>query len=323
MRLKDFEALGRDLAASLKGYVDASILRVEARLAAIPAGAPGEKGEPGEPGRDGKDGAAGQKGDPGRDGRDGTNGRDGNDGKDGARGEKGLDGIGIERVELGEKSFDLVLTDGSRAEVPLVQGPRGERGENGKDGALGLHGKDGRDGNDGKDGAPGPRGEKGDPPTQEEVEATMRKLLPALLRKEVDDEMERRQDTWIAKAALLVPAGRDGLPGRPGDPGADGRDGKDGRDGFSLKDLRMESRREGRELVFKFDDGERVQEHVVKTPTVIFRGLHKSGQSYEAGDCIQYGGHMWIALRDTDKTPPADDWKLAVRRGRDGRESSE
>jgi hypothetical protein len=44
-------------------------------------------------------------------------------------------------------------------------------------------------------------------------------------------------------------------------------------------------------------------------------------RKYAQHDTVTYGGSLWIAQRDTSASPgdkPAD-WKLAVKRGRDGK----
>ena len=50
------------------------------------------------------------------------------------------------------------------------------------------------------------------------------------------------------------------------------------------------------------------------------RGVYVHGKAYAPGDGVTWGGHFWIAQRDTDDKPVegGDAWRLAVRRGRDG-----
>lgn len=56
-----------------------------------------------------------------------------------------------------------------------------------------------------------------------------------------------------------------------------------------------------------------------------YRGVHAVGQQYAAGEGVTFKGAMWIAMRETDATPgePDSGWKLAVKRGRDGRPDRE
>jgi polyribonucleotide nucleotidyltransferase len=54
---------------------------------------------------------------------------------------------------------------------------------------------------------------------------------------------------------------------------------------------------------------------------LIDRGVWKAGQ-FETGDVVSQGGSLWIAQRTTDKQPGHDnsDWRLSVKRGRDGKD---
>jgi hypothetical protein len=271
-------------------------------------GAIGIAGKDGRDGVDGKDGAAGANGKDGADGLNGKDGRDGIDGKDGSHGINGKDGIGIERVEVGEKSFDLVLTDGSTAEVPLP---------------IGLKGEPGRDG---KDGAPG-KGDKGDTPTAEEVESIIAKLMPQMIEKRLSEVVEKAIEnatpSIISRTAILVPPGRDGVPGRPGTPGEDGRDGINGTDGAIILGIHTEQRSAREyEFVIKTSAGEHRAPVVV--PAILDAGVHRTGQSYAKGDGVTHGGNFWIAQRDNNDIPgKSDAWRLAVRKGRDGKDSEE
>ena len=66
-----------------------------------------------------------------------------------------------------------------------------------------------------------------------------------------------------------------------------------------------------------------VVETLIKMPIVLDRGIYKSDQSYEKGDGVTFGGSFWIATKDSPSTQPkaGEDWRLAVKRGRDGKES--
>ncbi len=56
-------------------------------------------------------------------------------------------------------------------------------------------------------------------------------------------------------------------------------------------------------------------------PVPIHRGPWKEDRAYAHGDEVVWGGSTWIAMRDTDAKPDADDsgWVIAARRGRDGK----
>ena len=52
------------------------------------------------------------------------------------------------------------------------------------------------------------------------------------------------------------------------------------------------------------------------------QGVWQAGQAYRKENGVTYDGHYWIAKRDTMATPGGspDDWRLAVRRGKQGRD---
>jgi hypothetical protein len=184
----------------------------------------------------------------------------------------------------------LVLTDGSAQTFKLPEGASGAKGDPGQSG---------------EDGAPGLRGEKGDPPSREEVEAVIQKFMPAMIEKAFETAMP----SLIARTALVVPAGRDGVPGRPGTPGEDG---KDGRDGFDVRDFNVEF--SGRTLTLRMGTGEQTIErqiHIDGLPRYV--GTFVSGKGHAHGDMTTYGGSVWLAKRDTDTSPPGEDWQLVVK----------
>ena len=96
----------------------------------------------------------------------------------------------------------------------------------------------------------------------------------------------------------------------------------DGIDGFGFDDLTVEQSGE-RSFVFRFAQGERVKEFAFDLPVILDRGVFKEGQPYEQGDGVTWGGSFWIAQRNTAAKPgEGDDWRLAVKRGRDGRDKT-
>lgn len=195
--------------------------------------------------------------------------------------------------------------------------PAPERGEKGADGRDGIDGKDGAPGADGKDGAPGADGKDGRDGvdgksiTLEDV----RVYLDAALAS-IELEAERRLNDKLQHALDRLVQPKDGNPGR------DGRDGKDGRDGFSLDDLQIESRDE-RTIVLRFVRGEVVREHVHHLSHPLDRGVFRDGTEYLRGDGVTFGGSWWIAQKDAPQGKPgvSPDWRLAVKKGRDGRDA--
>ena len=123
---------------------------IDAKLAAIPAGAKGDKGDPGEQGPQGIPGEKGEKGDTGPAGPAGEKGEKGDTGPAGPAGEKG------EKGDPGEQG-----PQGIQGE-PGAVGPAGPAGEKGEKGDTGPAGPAGEKGEKGDTGPAGPAGEKGD-----------------------------------------------------------------------------------------------------------------------------------------------------------------
>ena len=123
---------------------------IDAKLAAIPAGAKGDKGDPGE---QGPQGIPGEKGDTGPAGPQGIQGEPGAVGPAGPAGEKG------EKGDTGPAG-----PQGIQGEPGAMgpAGPAGEKGEKGDTGPAGPAGERGEKGDTGPAGPAGEKGEKGD-----------------------------------------------------------------------------------------------------------------------------------------------------------------
>lgn len=98
-------------------------------------------------------------------------------------------------------------------------------------------------------------------------------------------------------------------------------DGTDGEPGLGFDDMLIEQTGE-RTVTLRFTRGDQAKTFDLTMPTVIDRGVYKAGQSYEAGDAVTFGGSLWIAQKSTDVKPDGPDtgWRLAVKKGRDGRD---
>ena len=95
---------------------------------------------------------------------------------------------------------------------------------------------------------------------------------------------------------------------------------KDGKDGFGLDDFDATLMDDGRTVQLSFTRGDVAEVYELGFPVTIDRGVYVAGKSYEKGDGVTWGGSWWIAQRDTDAKPEtSDDWRLAVKRGRDGK----
>jgi hypothetical protein len=108
--------------------------------------------------------------------------------------------------------------------------------------------------------------------------------------------------------------------------GADGAHGKDGErgapglDGFGFDDLSFDHDGE-RGFVLRFVKGERTKEFAFEVPAVIDRGVYRDGAVYKTGDGVTWAGSYWIAQKETSAKPDSGDgFRLAVKRGRDGKD---
>ena len=302
---------------------------LEQMVAALPKakdGAPGrdgingKDGAPGKDGTDGKDGAPGRDGVDGKDGAPGNDGKNGIDGKDGLNGKDGRDGIDGKDGSPGADGKDATVDFAAIHAFITEKVAAIPAAKNGVDGRDGIDGKDGKDG---RDGEPGVRGEPGVPGKDADL-ATLREIVSIAVKAAVAD----------------IPVPKDGAPGRNADPVdmdavASLVDGavrravealprpKDGADAMSIDDFVLDLKDDGRTLVFKFAANGREKTYEIVAPWQIYRGVFKAGTLYRKGDTATYGGSQWVALRDTTQTPGSgDDWVLAVKRGRDGKDST-
>ncbi len=177
---------------------------------------------------------------------------------------------------------------------------------NGKDGEAGPPGQDGATGPVGPQGAIGATGPAGADGKDADVDAIVKAVL------------------------LLIPAPRDGQPGVPGAPGAPGRDGDkgadgangkdatDGKDGLGFEDMDVLFD-EATGYVLRFQRGELVKEFPVAIPWDA--GIWEAGKVYPKGAGLRRDGSWWIAQTQTSAQPGHDKtWRLAVKKGTDGRQ---
>jgi hypothetical protein len=128
------------------------------------------------------------------------------------------------------------------------------------------------------------------------------------------------------------PAGPVGDRGSPGEKGEQGRDGRDAADLMliyshiteqvtevvtgALKTISVTSPDSGRTM--RWGLGGNV--HEIKTGIPLDAGVWTE-RTYAAGDSVSHGGSSWIAQKETSAKPgKSDDWRLAVKRGADGRD---
>jgi integrin beta 3 len=127
------------------------------------------------------------------------------------------------------------------------------------------------------------------------------------------------------KQGPMGPAGTDGRDGERGAKGADGRNAADLTLLQEYIDQRVERTIEA--IAFTTSDGGRTLQlslgdrkiREIKTALVLYVGGWKDATRYDEGDAISNDGSIWIAKTSTNSKPPSDDWRLAVRAGRDYR----
>ncbi len=265
-------------------------------------GDPGERGEKGDPGERGLPGERGEKGDTGL---QGERGEKGDAGLQGARGEKGDTGLQGERGEKGD---------------PGLQGPPGERGADGlrgdpgEKGDKGDPGERGEKGDPGERGLPGERGEKGD------AGIDGKDALEIQIQMELDHERSYPRGTFAHHEGGLIRAIAKTKPlSSCADLSAAGwtvvvR-------GIAAVESEFIDERSFA-LRVRCTDG-LIKSVPVTLPSLIDRGVFKSGTVYERGDGVTFGGSFWIAQKQTEAKPGDgnQDWRLAVKRGRDGKDA--
>lgn len=151
----------------------------------------------------------------------------------------------------------------------------------------------------GKDGAEGPKGDVGE---------------------KGRDGLDLK-DLFRADGGRLVAVMSDGTTKDLGEfVGKDGAPGRDGKDGLGFDDLEFTHDDFGRPVA-KFQRGDVVKS--VALPCIIDRGPYKPSDEYRKGDAVSYGGSLWVAQKDAPEGKPGDgsDFRLAVKKGRDGRDT--
>ncbi|WP_295708020.1 hypothetical protein [uncultured Brevundimonas sp.] len=210
------------------------------------------------------------------------------------------------------------------AELEKRQPERGEPGEPGRDGENGRDGRDAEPvsddqiavaveryltanpvspGKDGKDGAPGERGLDG---ADGRDGASGVGLAGAVIDR--DGILNLTLTNGEVKALGRVE-------------GRDGKDGERGQPGPNLQDFDTDWRPDDKVLILSLDDGETKVSHELFFPYPRDAGVWTEGKAYLKGDGVTWGGSFWIAQDDTtDKPDVGKGWRLAVKRGRDGKD---
>lgn len=177
------------------------------------------------------------------------------------------------------------------------------------------------------------------------VDEAVSTLTPAEPIEPDMDALKEHVEATVKSAVAALPVPKDGEPGQDGlglanalidrdgclvvtfTDGSDknlgmvvGKDGENGNDGhtFTLDDFDIEPVDE-RTIKMGFTYGEVKHSFELEFPVPIYRGVWKEGERYERADMVTWGGDLWHAERATSQKPATDDWKLAVRKGRDAK----
>lgn len=305
----ELSGLSKSLAGVIRDHVSLSLAafsndierKLEERLRQIPAGTRGDPGENGRDGEPGKDGIDGMDGKPGLIGHTGPKGLDGKDGRDGSIGPQGLQGkdgvLGIP----GQNGID------GKDGFPGKDG-QGIKGGTGEAGERGIDGKDGRDGRDGLNGKDAVNGLPG-------RDALDIQILPS-----IDEKKCFPRGTFARHRGGLIRAFRDTTPS------------------VEFQDSGWEVLCNGiaRKTITRNADDPRLVTISVETtdgvldetkfffPIPLYKDTYKAGMECLQGDCVTFGGHLWLCVAEETSNAPNEqhsDWKLIVRRGRDGKDA--
>jgi hypothetical protein len=314
---REIAALMRGMSRVVKDYVSAAVAAtsilvgdlakrvndLDEHMRAIPSGPQGERGEKGIDGAQGLAGEPGAKGDKGDPGERGEKGDTGERGTDGVAGQNGAPG---ERGEKGEAADSVEILTLLRAEM---------------DKAIAALPK----AVDGKDGAPGKDGESIHEDTVFRMVAEAVEKMPKVVAKDgehgrdaalidpleaIDETKSYPRGTWAKHANGLWVS-------RSQTSGLSGWD-------CIVAGIAVfaPEQRDERTMVIKMGlSGGEVIEHAIALAHPLDRGVWREGASYAKGDGVTWGGSWFIAQADapTDKPEASDQWRLAVKRGRDGK----
>lgn len=301
--MTDAKALADQVLQSVRGFVQRAVERLDQQLTESLAKAEARVGELSDSlselrsyveNLQLREGPPGPRGEPGEKGDVGERGEPGVQGEPGPPGPPGQSPSAVDVAQA--------LLDQPQSRE-LLRGERGEKGEPGERGERGLDGSPGERGERGERGEPGERG----------LDALELTILP-----ELDEARSYPRGTFASHRGGLVRASR------RTDPLASRTLLEAGWsvvvEGLYSLDFSWENERDLRVIV------ERTSGATAETrrtfPVLLERGVFKPGQTYAPGDGVTYGGSYWIALRATDGRPGEgnSDWRLAVKRGRDGKD---
>ena len=100
-----------------------------------------------------------------------------------------------------------------------------------------------------------------------------------------------------------------------------GKDGENGEPGLGFDDLDVTVLDDDRTIELSFRRGDEEKCFTFKWPTVIYREVFKEGTQYERGDMVTWAGSLWHCDKATTAKPGTEDWTLAAKKGRDGKDA--
>jgi hypothetical protein len=153
----------------------------------------------------------------------------------------------------------------------------------------------------GIDGSPGPKGDAGDRGEKGLDGADGVGLAGAVINRAGELVVTKTNGEALTLGAVI---------------GQDGKDGAKGEDGADFTESEFDYDGE-RGLIIRGKGGEIVKQ----LPIPIDRGYWRDGMKAEKSDVLTHDGSVWIALKETSAKPcreNAEDWRLMVRKGRDG-----
>lgn len=158
------------------------------------------------------------------------------------------------------------------------------------------------------------------PPSAEEIAKAMEPIFSVWAL-----GFERKADDILQRTIDRMPKPKDGRDGKDGANGKDGErgvDGRDGNDAFDLDSFECSLGDDGRTVTLSFKCGDETICKSVRLPAMLYKGVFSRGTEYSENDVVTYGGSMFIATKDAPNGAPgsSDDWKLSVKRGRDGKD---
>jgi len=118
------------------------------------------------------------------------------------------------------------------------------------------------------------------------------------------------------------------IPGEKGERGDRGEQGERGAPGLTLdaSSFARSSFDGERTVTLRFGSDDHPIEIPIAFAIPIYRGVYDETKSYAAADVVTFGGHVWIAKRETNAKPSdllaegKSAWTLMAKRGRDGRD---